>query len=78
MEGKTDCRKWILCWYFLIKRLHMTESKTESQDTFSFLDIYILKHIPKFDRDKHVRLIRILYLDFYVLSQFSQFAINVI
>ena len=56
----------------------MTESKTESQDTFSFLDIYILKHIPKFDRDKHVRLIRILYLDFYVLSQFSQFAINVI
>ena len=28
----------------------MIESKT--QDTFSFLDIYILKHFPKLDHDK--------------------------
>ena len=52
MERKTDCRKWIWCWYFLIEHLHMIESKTESQDTFSFLDIYILKHFPKLDHDK--------------------------
>ena len=51
MERKTDCRKWIWCRYFLIEHLHMIESKTESQDTFSFLDIYILKH-PKLDHDK--------------------------
>ena len=30
----------------------MIETKTESQDTFSFLDIYILKHFPKLNRDK--------------------------
>ena len=52
MERKADCRKWIWCWYFLIEHLHMIESKTESQDTFSFLDIYILKHFPKLDHDK--------------------------
>ena len=48
MERKTDCRKWIWCRYFLIEHLHMIES----QDTFSFLDIYILKHFPKLDHDK--------------------------
>ena len=48
MERKTDCRKWIWCWYFLYEHLYMIES----QDTFSFLDIYILKHFPKLDHDK--------------------------